>query len=637
LVLHTTARKAVYQQRTPLTGFTELELPNFRLQDIREFVYRWFDYQTNLQKRKKTEDPDSMLACNPRIQILATNPLLLSLITTEYEAQRDLPNRRTELYQDCIDILLATWDSIRDIHRSSEFQTEHKRSLLEAVAWHLHINGRCYFSEGELLTVITGYLLREGLSSSDTRQILEAIVTENGLLKEYARGWYGFLYLTLQEYFVAKYAVNHNQLDTLLAHVGDPWWEEVISLYAGCIPDASSLLQKLLEQDKGSLLQEDIFYSNLILAGRCLATSSAVQQVSLRETVISHLFEVLTTTSYSLIQQRIVFILTEIGRTDVNARLQDLLSNQQVPPFVRWCIADLLNAQIPELASPSELQKHLYGSTYTFFDERIKGFSPFILLDIQQTDSTLLNRLEKALRLRDEQSLAVDLQSLFSNWRIDKYVRKHIAERLGLLGEQFLTRPLLQSLSDEQIHPQVRASIAFALGQIGDRSVSPTLLQLLLNEHIDLGLRTSIVFALGRLGERSVVNDLLQLLFNTKVNLDIRLDIAYVLGDLGERSVVPKLLELLSAPQVSKPQFDRTMRERIIKSLGQLANDESTVRKLIPLLQNSDLTDEVYYALWKISRRARVRIFMTDGPADKQIEVIKQGTDAASADKFITK
>lgn len=46
-----TARKAGYQQRQPLVGFTELEVLDFRQEDIWEFVTRWFDcYQDPLKR-----------------------------------------------------------------------------------------------------------------------------------------------------------------------------------------------------------------------------------------------------------------------------------------------------------------------------------------------------------------------------------------------------------------------------------------------------------------------------------------------------------------------------------------------------------------------------------------------------------
>ena len=77
---------------------------------------------------------------------------------------------------------------------------------------------------------------------SFSNRLLEEIAFENGLIKEQAHGWHGFLHLTLQEYFTAQYASDFNQLDELLIHRHDPWWEEVLLLYIGLVPDASPLL-----------------------------------------------------------------------------------------------------------------------------------------------------------------------------------------------------------------------------------------------------------------------------------------------------------------------------------------------------------------------------------------------------------
>src|SRR5205823_1382411 len=107
---------------------------------------------------------------------------------------------------------------------------------------------------------------------------------------------YGFLHLTLQEYFTAQYATEQHQLDALLQHVGDPWWEEVILLYAGRTRDASPLLEYLMDE-----IQDDIFCTNLVLAGRCLAARPTIRNTALREEVTSRLFDKLLNTQYSLI------------------------------------------------------------------------------------------------------------------------------------------------------------------------------------------------------------------------------------------------------------------------------------------------------------------------------------------------
>jgi predicted NACHT family NTPase len=139
------------------------------------------------------------LDSNPRLQALAANPLLLSLIVTVYERQLDLPERWADLYKRCVDTLLSEWDASRDIRRR-EFKPDHKLQLLEEVAWHFHRRGRRHFPDGELLDVIAGFLPAIGLPRGQNHHILEEIAAENGLLKQQAHGWHGFLHLTLQDY-----------------------------------------------------------------------------------------------------------------------------------------------------------------------------------------------------------------------------------------------------------------------------------------------------------------------------------------------------------------------------------------------------------------------------------------------------
>src|SRR6266516_1986708 len=89
-----TVRKASYQQQASLVGFTELEVLDFRPKDIQEFVINWFTHSQDPQAELKIIDLNTRLERNPRIQAIAANPLLLSLIVQVYEAQLDLPDRR---------------------------------------------------------------------------------------------------------------------------------------------------------------------------------------------------------------------------------------------------------------------------------------------------------------------------------------------------------------------------------------------------------------------------------------------------------------------------------------------------------------------------------------------------------------
>lgn len=405
-----TARKAGYQQRMSLAGFTELEVVDFRSEEIEQFVTRWFACIPGQQSERNAADLNSRLQRNARIQALGANPLLLSLIVLVYEAQLDLPDRRADLYRRCVEVLLTEWDSKRNIRRRREFKPEHKRQLLTELAWHFHLKGRRYFPEIELQTEIARFLPALGLPTDDSIHVLQEITNENGLFKEQAHGWYGFLHLTLQEYFVAQYANEHPlELVTLLKQVGEPWWEEVLLLYAGQTSDASFLLQHLLGLAEKEIVPDDVFHTHLITAGRCLAAHPTVRQVSLREEVLSRLFHLLSSSLFSLTQEQVAGALAEIGGVSVNDRLVSLLTDEQF-------------------------------------------------------NLSLCRSIIEAFGQLGERSVVPQLLALLTDKQLNLDVHLSIAWALGQLGERSVAPQLLALLADEQLAVPVRESIATALG-----------------------------------------------------------------------------------------------------------------------------------------------------------------------------
>jgi NACHT domain/HEAT repeats len=435
-----TARKAGYQQRTRLDGFTELEVLDFRPEDIEQFVRNWFAGSPSLNQYVSAANLNAKLARNPRLRTLAANPLLLSLIVIVYEDQLDLPDRRAELYRQCVDTLLTKWDTSRDIRRRREFKPEHKRQLLEEVAWRFHNQGKRYVPESELLSHIESFLPAIGLPSGQSIRILEEITAENGLLKEQARHWYGFLHLTLQEYFVAQHIAKHGQFEKLLIHLGDPWWEEVLLLYAGLTPDASPLLQQLTEPDNYTFLQEDVFHTRLLFAGQCLAARPTIRQLSLREDILSRLFKVLTDTPYLLTREQISSTLAEIGGMEINTHLVYLLADDKQNITVRLYIAD-------------------------------------------------------ALGKLGERTVAPELVRLLADDKENMDVREAIAGALGGLGERTVAPELVRLLADDKLYPIVRKNIARVLGVLGERTVVPELIRLVANDKLNRDVRMVIVTA----------------------------------------------------------------------------------------------------------------------------------------------
>src|SRR6266568_567818 len=695
-----TIRKTSSRQHKPLVGFTALEVMNFRFEDVKHFVHNWYNAAYDLYAEEKSANLIKLLDANPRLQTMAANPLLLALIMLAYESRPVLPERRAELYQICIETVLAKWDARLGLRREWEFKTEQKHQLLKVIAWHFHGKRQCFFTEHDLLQIITEFLTAINVPAARNNDILQEIVSELGVLKEQAMGWYGFLHLTLQEYFAAEYINDHQKYEELLRHRADPWWEEVLLFYMGITPDASLFLQQLCAHN--SPLREDIFYTKVLLAGRCLKGHPTVRETGLRAQIIEHLFELLMSTQYSLLRQEAIKVVCSIGVFETNSKLVTLLSDERLNVSMRWNIADALGtlgeksvaADLMRLLSDERLNAfvrwNIAGALGTLGERSVAGDLVQLLSDERlnvelrrsiadalgrlgewsvvanamvqllsddQQDVYVRRRITGALgamaevsgRLSEglDRSVAEDLVQLLTDEWLDADMRMSIADTLGMLAEvsgglggleRSIAGELVQLLADDQLDLNVRRAIAGALGTLGERSVVGDLVQLLADERQDVNVRKAIAIALGALGERQVAaKAIVQLLTDDRFGVFAQRNIASMLGALGERSVAGDLVQLLAderlhvfvrmsiadalgrlaeasvagdlAQLLSDERLDVVLRKSIAGALAAYANDIPIVEGLIKPLQDREISDSVYSALWTISKRTGVWIF----------------------------
>ncbi|MCX5008715.1 NACHT domain-containing protein [Streptomyces sp. NBC_00638] len=317
--------------RGGLSQFQVLEALDFEWPQIETFVANWFGAGD-----RRRAGLVRALSANGRLQTLAANPLLLSLIAIVYERDLELPERRAALYQRCVEVLLREWDAHRKISRYSRFTTDRKQDLLKEIARHYHQRGLRYFPEDDLLDQIARFLPTIDLAPEDSRAILDEIAAQYGLLKPQAHGWYGFLHLTLQEHFTAA-ALLERGADGIQQAVRaryDPWWEEVILLLAGSLPDASPLLSGLLQlepdrprTDAAGLLDlpdDDLFHTDLLLAARCLTGSPRVADVALRREIVASVWHLLDGSQYPDEKRRAAEALVGVARSD--AQLDEIVA-----------------------------------------------------------------------------------------------------------------------------------------------------------------------------------------------------------------------------------------------------------------------------------------------------------------------
>jgi len=219
------------------------------------------------------------IRANERVRELAVNPLLLTVIALVHRYRAHLPERRAELYEECVEVLLGYWDEAKGLRETGipglELDAGDKRSLLEPIALWMH--------ERQLQEVDREMLLGQlrrlfEPMSADTRQAgkrVEAFVSvigaRSGLLQERGLGIYSFSHLTFQEYLTARaIAGREDFIEYALARAADPWWREVLLLTAGYLSTqgkgrVTAYVRALMEHK-----EEPEPYYNLVLAAEAL-------------------------------------------------------------------------------------------------------------------------------------------------------------------------------------------------------------------------------------------------------------------------------------------------------------------------------------------------------------------------------
>jgi mitochondrial fission protein ELM1 len=177
---------------------------------------------------------------------LATSPLLCGILATVFRKQKgELPQERVELYRQAVDLLLDVW--LRRGNDEAELRQQRYELLdvLEPLAEHIHRHEPTGLIPEEALSKLTLQFLAASRAENplrpsaalrtDVDDLIRVIREDVGLLAARGEKVYGFLHLTFQEYFAARFLVR----DTARAcarireHLGDPRWREAIRLGFG--------------------------------------------------------------------------------------------------------------------------------------------------------------------------------------------------------------------------------------------------------------------------------------------------------------------------------------------------------------------------------------------------------------------
>ncbi len=272
-------------------GYAVTTVRDFSQADIERFVTYW-NHAVEVclaggetpyvltQTQRQTETLLQAIKKNERIRELAVNPLLLTVIALVQRYRAQLPERRTELYEEAIEVLLGKWDEAKGMKTKTpvadlELDAGDRRGLLEPLAlWMMEQKAReieVDELERQLEQRFFEMVGNRRRASKAVDAFLHLINERSGLLAERGQGVYAFSHLTFQEHLAARAVADMaDYVAYTIERLSDSWWREVILLEAGYLSTQGKRRVTVLVRSIMEFEEESTLYHNLVLAAEAL-------------------------------------------------------------------------------------------------------------------------------------------------------------------------------------------------------------------------------------------------------------------------------------------------------------------------------------------------------------------------------
>ena len=526
-----TSRVAGYHDE--LKDFMKLELMEFDDKQIRTFIKNWFG-KTAPDKAESMQEAIE----NEHIKDIVRNPLMITITAIILEEDKELPRKRVELYERCVEVLLSKWDVQRRLKNT--YAPNKKEFILRKLAFYGHSKNKRIMTEREIIREMLKHFPTLTLKEQKAKPLLNEIWQRSYLLRQISMDSYDFLHLSFQEYFTAlELKEQSDGLNIISKHLSEPWWEEPTLLYAGIKNDATDLIKKIRKE-----LPEDIFYSNLVLFGKCIIDAEHTEP-SLKEEIINNLWWLYRNAEFSSLRERAIKILARIKPKNYIDLLIKELEGKNKKSGVRLNAAKALG---------------MIGGE--------KAVKPLITVLATNEDGGVRGNAAEALGMIGREKAIKPLVTALATDE-DGDVRWRAAEALGEIGGEKAVEPLVTVLATNE-DGSVRGNAAEALGMIGrEKAIKPLVIALV--KDIYYHVRRNAAKALGRIGGENAIKPLVTALA-TDEDGGVRWSAAYALGMIGGEKAVNPLKEALKdkraflAEEVKEVAFDAL--ERVCRRIG---------------------------------------------------------------------
>lgn len=282
-----TSRFAAWQRTPRLDNqFLTLQLRGLDAPRVEDYVQRWFRAvelafrgtdPVSLAEERATERAQALLdaitdprrRANMRLREMTDNPLLLSTLCLLHHSDRHLPDKRGELYDRSLGLLLDTW--ARERTGDVALPSDAARLVLQPLAHAMHERNVREIDAADAEALVRQPLTQvTALRHLAPAAFLERVRDECGVLASRDLGRYEFFHLSFQEYLSAAHIARERREEALAAQAGDPRWEEVL-LLAMTFPGVFRAFTECM------LAREDLAQHATLLR-LCLAETVAVDE-----------------------------------------------------------------------------------------------------------------------------------------------------------------------------------------------------------------------------------------------------------------------------------------------------------------------------------------------------------------------
>ncbi|TLU87727.1 MAG: NACHT domain-containing protein [Chlorobium sp.] len=258
---------------------TRADIMDFTDKQQSEFLGKWFlaaymsellpagknqqEWESN-QQRKADEKTVAIIAFlnkeeNKSLQLLAAVPMLLQIMAILWKERQYLPETRVELYNAAVNYILDYRDRQRELYPL--LSAEDARRVLAPLS--LWMQEELEKDEAEKAEVQQKMQIElDTLNKSVTApDFCKNLVDRAGLLVDYGDKEYRFRHKSFREYLAGvqlekKMHRTLGELDALIGHFGDDWWEEPLRFFIGQVD--AEIFDAFMERLFDSSLSEEL-------------------------------------------------------------------------------------------------------------------------------------------------------------------------------------------------------------------------------------------------------------------------------------------------------------------------------------------------------------------------------------------